>query len=45
MSKKLYAIRLEEKTMNEIKKIADKKKRTTSNLLRMVIENYVEEYQ
>lgn len=43
MAKKLFAVRLEEETINDIKNLAKKSKRSTSNLMRLIVENYVEQ--
>lgn len=42
MSKQIYAIRLEEETLESVRALAKQKKRSISNLLRLIIENYVE---
>lgn len=41
MAKVLAGIRLEEQTMQDIKEIAEQKRRTISDLLRIIIEDYV----
>lgn len=39
MSKKLYAIRLEEETIEKINRISEKKNKKASRMLRSIIEN------
>lgn len=43
MQKQLIGIRLELKTIEQLKKIAEEKDRTTSNLIRVIIKNYIEQ--
>lgn len=44
MLKTSTCVRLEEQTLKKIEDIAKKKKRKTSELMRMVLENYVEQF-
>ncbi len=37
-----YCVRLKEETLNSIKDIAEKKKRPTGQLMRIILEDYVE---
>lgn len=43
MSKVITAIRLEQQTIDDVKEIATKKRRKTSDLLRIVIEDFVKQ--
>ena len=43
MSKVLAATKLEQETLNDLKKIATQKRRTISDLLRIIIEDYVQQ--
>lgn len=45
MAKTLFAVRLEQNTLNDIEMIAKQKKRKKSDLIRIIIENYVEQYK
>lgn len=45
MAKVLAGIRLEEDTMEALKELAKKKKRTTSQIIRLILENYVEKLE
>ena len=45
MAKVLTAIRLEEETVNKIGEIASKKKRKTTELMRLIIEDYIEKQE
>ena len=42
MSKKLTAFRIEDEMMEDLKKIARKKERSVSSLVRLVLKNYIE---
>lgn len=44
MSKVIAAVRLEEQTIKEIEEIAAKKRRTKSDLLRIIIEDFVKQH-
>ena len=42
MKKVLYAIRMNEDTIQDLQAIAKQKKRNTSELIRRILENYIE---
>lgn len=42
-AKTLTGVRLEQSLINDLKEIADKKDRTFSNLVRIILKNYVEQ--
>lgn len=42
-AKTLTGVRLEQSLINDLKTIADKKERTFSNLVRIILKNYVEQ--
>ena len=43
MQKVLIATRLDKETIEELKKIADKKERTISDLIRIIIKQYIQQ--
>lgn len=43
MQKVLTATRLDQETIDELKKIADKKERTVSDLIRIIIKQYIQQ--
>ena len=45
MLKTSTCVRLNEETLKKIEEIAKKKKRKTSELMRLVLENYVEQFE
>lgn len=45
MPKTLFAIRLDDKMMEDINEIAKEKKRKKSDLIRFIIENYIDNYK
>jgi predicted transcriptional regulator len=40
--KKVYSIRIEDKILKQLKKIADKENRTVANLIETAIKQYIE---
>lgn len=45
MSKKFYGLRIEPEIIEKMGIIAKKKDRTTSNLIRVVLKNYIEQQE
>ena len=45
MAKTLFAVRFEQETLNDIEMIAKQKKRKKSDLIRIIVENYVEQHK
>ena len=43
MSKKLYGVRIEPEMIAQLQEIAIKKDRSVSNLIRVVLKNYIEQ--
>lgn len=45
LAKTLFAVRFEQETLRDIEIIAKQKKRKKSDLIRIIVENYVEQHK